>query len=76
MTAKIEVLLDDACDNLYEAVVECTEEAIVNSMCMADEMRGQSDHVAPALPLDELREILAEYRDAFSATRVTRRRER
>jgi D-aminopeptidase len=76
MTAKIEVLLDDACDNLYEAVVECTEEAIVNSMCMADEMRGQSDHVAPALPLDELREILAEYRDAFSATRVTRRREK
>jgi hypothetical protein len=43
---------------------------------MADEMRGQSDHVAPALPLDELREILAEYRDAFSATRVTRRREK
>jgi D-aminopeptidase len=76
MTAKIEVLLDNACDNLYEAVVECTEEAIVNSMCMADEMRGQSDHVAPALPLDPLREILAEYRDAFSATRVTRRRER
>jgi D-aminopeptidase len=76
MTAKIEVLLDDACDNLYEAVVECTEEAIVNSLCMADEMRGQSDHVAPALPLDELREILAEYRDAFSATRVTRRREK
>ena len=35
MTAKIEVLLDNACDNLYEAVVECTEEAIVNSMCMA-----------------------------------------
>ena len=76
MTAKIEVLLDNACDNLYEAVVECTEEAIVNSLCMADEMRGQSDHVAPALPLDELREILAEYRDAFSATRVTRRREK
>jgi hypothetical protein len=45
-------------------------------MCIADEMRGQSDHVAPALSLDELREILAEYRDAFSATRVTRRREK
>ncbi len=75
MTAKIEVLLDNACDNLYEAVVECTEEAIVNSLCMADEMRGQSDHVAPALPLDQLREILSEYRDAFSATRVTRRSE-
>jgi D-aminopeptidase len=66
MTATLEVLLDNACDNLYEAVVECTEEAIVNSLCMAGEMRGQSDHVAPALPLHRLSEILRRYRDAFS----------
>ena len=54
MTATLEVLLDEACDPLYEAVVECTEEAIVNALCMAEEMRGQSGHVAPALPLDRL----------------------
>jgi D-aminopeptidase len=66
MTATIEVLLDDACDPLYEAVVECTEEAIVNSLCMAEEMRGQSGHVAPALPLDKLSEILRKYRNAFA----------
>ena len=66
MTATLEVLLDEACDPLYEAVVECTEEAIVNALCMADEMRGQSDHVAPALPLDRLTEILQRYRQAFS----------
>ena len=65
MTAEIEVLLDEACDPLYEAVVECTEEAIVNSMCMAEEMRGQSGHVAPALPLDGLVDILRKYREAF-----------
>jgi len=58
MTHQIEILLDDACDGLYEAVVECTEEAIVNSLCMADDMRGQSDHFAPALPLDDLATIL------------------
>jgi D-aminopeptidase len=69
MTATLEVLLDDACDPLYEAVVECTEEAIVNSLCMADEMRGQSDHVAPALPLDRLTEILRRYREAFEPPR-------
>ena len=40
MTATLDVLLDEACDPLYEAVVECTEEAIVNALCMADEMRG------------------------------------
>jgi len=64
MTAAIEVLLDEACDGLYEAVVECTEEAIVNSLCMSDEMRGQSGHVAPALPLDLLTEILRNHRAA------------
>jgi D-aminopeptidase len=58
MTHQIEILLDDACDGLYEAVVECTEEAIVNALCMADDMRGQSDHFAPALPLDDLTTIL------------------
>jgi D-aminopeptidase len=67
MTATLEVLLDEACDPLYEAVVECTEEAIVNALCMAEEMRGQSGHVAPALPLDRLSEILQKYRDAFRA---------
>jgi D-aminopeptidase len=66
MTATIDVLLDEACDPLYEAVVECTEEAIVNSLCMAEEMRGQSGHVAPALPLDRLTDILRKYRHAFS----------
>jgi D-aminopeptidase len=65
MTATLEVLLDEACDPLYEAVVECTEEAIINALCMGDEMRGQSGHVAPALPLDRLSQILRRYRQAF-----------
>ena len=42
MTATLDVLLDEACDPLYEAVVECTEESIVNALCMADEMRGSA----------------------------------
>jgi D-aminopeptidase len=58
MTHQIEVLLDDACDGLYEAVVECTDEAIVNALCKAEDMCGQGDHFAPALPLDDLTEIL------------------
>ena len=70
MTAVIEVLLDEACDGLYEAIVECTEEAIVNSLCMADEMRGPTGHVAPALPLDRLTEILTNHRAAQSQTSV------
>ena len=64
MTHPIEVLFDDACDGLYEAVVECTEEAIVNALCMAEDMRGQSDHFAPALPLGDLGEILTRHHAA------------
>ena len=73
MTATLEVLLDEACDPLYEAVVECTEEAIVNALCMADEMRGQSDHFAPALPLDRLaRDPAPVPRAAHGARRLRR----
>jgi len=64
MTHRIEVLLDDVCDGLYQAVVECTEEAIVNSLCMAEDMVGPAGHSAPALPLDRLSEILRRHRDA------------
>lgn len=70
MTASIEVLLDEACDGLYEAIVECTEEAIVNSLCMADEMTGPTGHVAPALPLDRLAPILRRARDATDTARI------
>ncbi len=66
MTTRLEVLLDPACDGLYEAVVECTEEAITNALCMAEDMRGQSDHFAPALPLDRLATILDRHRKAHA----------
>jgi D-aminopeptidase len=67
MTATLDVLLDEACDPLYEATVECTEEAIANALCMADEMRGPTGHTAPGLPLDRLTDILKRYRAAFTA---------
>lgn len=70
MTASIDVLLDEACDGLYEAIVECTEEAIINSLCMADEMTGAAGHVAPALPLDRLAPILRRARDATGSART------
>jgi D-aminopeptidase len=68
MTTRLEVLLDPACDGLYEAVVECTEEAIVNALCMSDGMKGQSNHHAPGLPLDRLSEILRRHLQARSMT--------
>jgi D-aminopeptidase len=64
MTHQLEVLLDDVCDGLYQGVMECTEEAIVNALCMAVDMTGPTGHFAPALPLDRLAEILSRHRDA------------
>ena len=51
-------------------MIEGTEEAILNALCMADEMRGQAGHVAPALPLDRLADILrTRYRDGLQPPR-------
>jgi D-aminopeptidase len=63
-TAKIELLLDRHTGPLYEAVIEATEEAIVNALCMAEDMRGQNDNFAPALPLERVVALLKQYRPA------------
>lgn len=47
---------------LFQATVEATEEAVLNSLCMADDFLGRDGHFIPALPLDELKRILSERR--------------
>jgi D-aminopeptidase len=46
---------------LFLATVEATEEAIVNSMVAARDMRGQDGHQAFAISHDRLREVLKQY---------------
>ena len=62
MTHRLDVLLDRATGPLYEAVIEATEEAIVNSLCAADLMRGRDDNYAPGLPLDRVAELMRSHR--------------
>ena len=52
-----ESLLDD----LFRATVEGTEEAIVNALIAARDMRGQDDHLVLAIPHEELRAVLKRY---------------
>ena len=52
-----ESLLDD----LFRATVEGTEEAIVNALIAARDMRGQDGHHVLAIPHDELRAVLEQY---------------
>jgi len=58
MVYRMKILLDQRLDPLYQAVVEATEEAILNALFMAQTMEGHSGHVAPALPMRRVKEIL------------------
>lgn len=46
---------------LFQAVVEATEEAIYNSLFMAEDMTGQNGRTIKALPLERTLEILERY---------------
>ena len=69
MVYKLKILLDQRLDPLYEAVMEATEEAILNSMCMATSMKGVNDNYVPALPLDEVRRFVQACRPIFASVK-------
>jgi D-aminopeptidase len=56
-----EVLDNSAMDPLFEAVVEATEEAIIDSMVANAAMTGRDDRVCQALPHDRLLSLLRRY---------------
>ena len=69
MVYRMKILLDQRLDPLYEAVMEATEEAILNSMCMARPMTGINDHHVPALPLEEVRRFVDATRPIFASVK-------
>jgi D-aminopeptidase len=46
-------------DPFFAAVVQATEEAVVNSLIANEDMTGRDGHRSPALPRDRLAEIIA-----------------
>jgi D-aminopeptidase len=62
MTHQVTLMLDRATAPLYEAVIEATEEAIINALCMGDDMSGQGGNRAPALPLERVAGIMQSLR--------------
>jgi D-aminopeptidase len=48
---------NDLMSPLFQAAVEATEEAIYNSLCMAETMTGYRNTTVHALPLDKLAEL-------------------
>lgn len=57
-TQQLEMLDDSHIDGLFHAVIEATEEAVLNALLAADTMTGRDGVTAYALPADELVEIL------------------
>jgi len=60
-TATVQMLPNADMDELFEATVQATEEAVINAMVAAKTMTGFNGHVVEALPHDKLREVLKRY---------------
>ena len=60
-TVTMEVLPNSAMTELFPAVVQATEEAILNAMVAAETMTGRDGVTAHALPHDRLQEVLRKY---------------
>jgi D-aminopeptidase len=57
-TATVEMLPNEAITALFYAVIEATEEAIVNALLAAETMTGRDGNTAHRLPPDRLLEVL------------------
>ncbi len=61
--SEVKMLSDEQLDPLFLAVRQATEEAIVNTLIAADDMRGRNRNFVPALPKDQIEGILKKYND-------------
>jgi D-aminopeptidase len=55
---QVEVLDNEAMSPLFLATVEAVEEAVYNSLTRASTVAGRDGHVAEAIPIERLRELL------------------
>jgi D-aminopeptidase len=61
MSETTTVLRNNDLDLLFEAVIEATEEAIINSLFAAETLTGFENTKIEALPIDKTVEILKKY---------------
>ena len=60
-TFQIQMLINGRLNSLFQAVIEATEEAIVNSMTMATTTTGRNGRTMYAIPLTELQKVMKAY---------------
>ena len=61
VTNMVETVPNDRMDPIFAAVVQATEEAIVNALVDNQSMTGRDNHRVDALPRNRLRELLKKY---------------
>ena len=61
VTHSVQTVPNDLIDPIFGAVVEATEEAVVNALIDNQTMTGAGNHRVEALPHDRLRELLKKY---------------
>jgi D-aminopeptidase len=64
ITHSVETIPNDLLDPIFAAVVQATEEAVVNALIDNHDMVGRDNHRVEALPHDRLRELLKKYNRA------------
>jgi D-aminopeptidase len=57
----VQLVGNDAMSPLFQAVIEATEEAILNSLFKATTVRGKDKRTIEALPIDRVKELLQKY---------------
>ncbi|KAL5050926.1 hypothetical protein BDW71DRAFT_171891 [Aspergillus fruticulosus] len=60
-THSVETLKNEVIDSLFYATSEAVEEAILNSLCKAETLRGFRGRSTEALPVDKVRALLQRY---------------
>ena len=62
MLQQQDILSNDAMSPLFMAAIEVTEEAILNSLFMAETMKGKNGRIVEALPLDKVIPLLKKHK--------------
>ena len=60
-TFDVKLLSTDHVEPIFRAVVEATEEAVLNAVMKAETMTGINGNTVHALPHDRLRDVLKKY---------------
>ncbi|MFZ4719441.1 MAG: P1 family peptidase, partial [Ilumatobacteraceae bacterium] len=55
---QLELLADGSLNDIFTAVVDATEEAVVNALFVADTVTGVDGNVVPGLPVDRVLQLL------------------